>query len=312
MITRNTFVWILGTCLLLFGCEKPFDPAVEEISELVVISNFTNTDTMRIAVGEVLSSLDGGQFSYVPDAVVRLFEGDVLIEEMKYVPEPGLNTPPYYQSNHIPVPGVIYSIAVITQEYPGVRATNYIPDSVLILPNPVYSSSTEPAGSFAQKANFDITFSFEDQPNLTNYYHINFYRELFNYKTDPDGNDTTFVKVPVFPLPVVSENGAVEMVPYIDNRGFLLTDESFASNNVATLRFSGELEFGIDQIPGDFIIEVRAVTEAYYRYHVTLARQHKASEDELADPVILYTNIIKGQGIFAGFNSSFFLIPDSN
>lgn len=307
MIIRKIFVWILGTGLLVLGCEKPFDPAVEEVNELVVISNFTDTDTMTVVVSDVLSSLDGGGFAPIPDARVRLFEGDVLVEEMKYFPGGGGTEPSYFRSNSlIPAPNVIYTIEVIATGFPGVRATNYVPDSVAFADTFVYNTNLIEETEFTEKVGFDIQFGFLDQLNLSNYYHINFYRERFSYKTNP-GGDTTLVALPSFPLSVESENGSIEMVPFIENRGYLLTDESFA-NGRSNLTFSGEIEYGKDQLLGDFIIEVRSVTEAYFRYYVTLARQKKASGDPLADPVILYSNIIKGQGIFAGYNPSFLIL----
>ncbi|MDV7393939.1 DUF4249 family protein, partial [Arthrospira platensis SPKY1] len=57
----------------------------------------------------------------------------------------------------------------------------------------------------------------------------------------------------------------------------------------------------IDQLLGDLEIELRSVSPEYFNYHRSLARQYQASPDPFSEPVILYSNIEGGQGIFAGF-----------
>ena len=57
-------------------------------------------------------------------------------------------------------------------------------------------------------------------------------------------------------------------------------------------------------IPGDFVIELRTVSEAYYLYHITLSRQVN-TDNPLSEGVVVYDNVENGEGIFAGYSSSF-------
>jgi len=48
---------------------------------------------------------------------------------------------------------------------------------------------------------------------------------------------------------------------------------------------------------------LRTVTEDYYLYHSTLTRQVN-SGNPLSDGVVIYDNIVNGEGIFAGYGSN--------
>ena len=55
---------------------------------------------------------------------------------------------------------------------------------------------------------------------------------------------------------------------------------------------------------GKLFLELRSVTEEYYRYFAGLSRQKQSSDSPFSEPVIIYDNIDGGLGIFAGYNSS--------
>jgi len=50
-------------------------------------------------------------------------------------------------------------------------------------------------------------------------------------------------------------------------------------------------------------VELRTVTEEYYRYHTSLARQRMVRNDPFAEPVPVYNNVDGGFGSFSGFSS---------
>jgi hypothetical protein len=49
-------------------------------------------------------------------------------------------------------------------------------------------------------------------------------------------------------------------------------------------------------------VELRTITEEYYKYHSSLARQIIVRDDPFAEPVTIFNNIEGGYGNFSGFS----------
>ena len=49
-------------------------------------------------------------------------------------------------------------------------------------------------------------------------------------------------------------------------------------------------------------VELRTITQEYYKYHSSLARQLIVRQDPFAEPVTIYNNIEGGYGNFSGFS----------
>lgn len=295
-----------------FGCEEPvvFDLG-PEANKLVVISNFSDLDTLEVVVSRSISVQSQDPYEYLSNAQVELLVDNKVVDELRFVPPINDQIPGYYRSNFVvPELGVLYMIKVSVPELEPAMAFNAIPEEKIAIDTSsvTFELNREEQDDSRTLANFSITLNIDDPLPSTDFYHLTFYQEAFNYKVIAATGDTIKERFYSLPLSLETKNEDIPQVPYIDSRGVLLQDKTFNGERL-TLRYEGSFIFDSNtQLLGDFIIELRTTSEAYFQYHSTLARQYQSSQDPLSDPVILYGNIENGYGIFAGFTTSFYVL----
>ena len=76
-------VFFFGLLTFLLGCEKPqLKDLTNYTPRLVVISNFTTQDGIRVQVSKSRSPLDNGPTEYLTNARVEIWEDDKLLERL--------------------------------------------------------------------------------------------------------------------------------------------------------------------------------------------------------------------------------------
>lgn len=297
--------------LLFFtACERDARLDLDNNSpEVVVLSNFSDLDTLEVVVGKTRPVLEEGRAEYIPDARVTLFINGFFADSLKYKDHPVSQIPGYYLSSRIvPQPGDHYRLLVEAPGFDPVAG-----ESIMPFPVPIDTGFTslviekEQIGEELSQATIKVRLKVLYEPGAENYFHLNFYQQGFDFQLDQEG-DT--IKFPFFSLPlaVTSDDDGIPLVPYIENRGVLFTEEAFEGNQGVlsfTLRFQ---YYPQSQILGDFLIEMRTASPEYYLYHRSLARQHQAGQHPFSEPVILYSNIGNGHGVFGAFTSRFYLV----
>ncbi|HJW28791.1 MAG TPA: DUF4249 family protein, partial [Saprospiraceae bacterium] len=95
-----------------------------------------------------------------------------------------------------------------------------------------------------------------------------------------------------------------DQVPFIRSYdiGILIDPADLKSGVPLTFNFVdwAQDNFGLNRV----YVELRTITEAYYKYQSSLARQVIVRQDPFAEPVFIYNNIDGGYGNFSGFSSS--------
>lgn len=309
MIWKYTYLLILFTAALA-GCVRPLDLDVDTgPSKLAVICNFSDSQALEVVVSSTRSVLNEGAVSYVSDARVEVFEQGQFIEELEFIDSEDDMVPPRFQSQIlVPKPGVLYMIQVHAPGFESVTAYSTIPPKVSIDTGTVmFTMQLIEEDLLHDRADFKVSIRITDPSTDENFYHLNFYQEAYDYRINIYG-DTVREQFFSLPLRVEPLDWSVPMIPYFDNRGVLMKDDTFSGQTV-TLGFQGSFRFRRnDQLLGDFIIELRSVSREYYLYHSALARQQQSGTGLFVDPVILFNNIENGQGVFAGYSSQFFIV----
>ncbi len=295
---------------LFSNCEQPVDFEIGgDDTKLVVVSNFTNNNALGVFVSKTRSTLSNDPFEYILNAKVQVFADGKLLETLQLVPSDSeQNIPPYYTTvNLVPEVGRLYSIEVNVEGYEPVRATNSIPETVLI-ESVQFQNTLEKTDEDIAIVTCEVDVDFHDPVDNTNFYHLSFFQELVQYSLDQNG-DTLLQKV-LLTLPIdidpIDENAPI--TKYLDNRSFLFDDQTFNGEKVS-FSFTGNYEFSQKEfIPRRFLVELRSVSEEYFLYRTTLTQQNHNRQDPLSEAVQLYHNIQNGCGIFAGYsaNSRFF------
>ncbi|MFQ5445927.1 MAG: DUF4249 domain-containing protein [Saprospiraceae bacterium] len=293
---------LIGLSFTLFSCEEPIDFEINQAQRLVVISNFSDQNELEVFVSKTKSVLSSDNTSYLTDATVMVFAGNELLEILELVADDD-GRPPFYRTTKMtPQSGVVYSIKVSVPGFEPVTATSSIPTAVP-LQSVNFTNTSDEDSNHEVQVNFEVVVDFQDPPGEKNFYHLVFYQELTNYLLNEEGDTLMGNKFLTTPIQAKPDDPNMPVIKYFDNRSFLLKDDSFDGQHMS-LPFSGSYSYNLNAtIAGSFFIELRTVTEDYYLYHSTLTRQVN-SGNPLSDGVVIYDNIVNGEGIFAGYSSN--------
>lgn len=298
--------------LLMMACEEPFEFDLDDQERLVIYSNFSDLQTLEVYVSKTRSVLSNAPTTFLEDATVMVFSGSQLIEILEPVPAnaPEAN-PPFYRTLKLkPEVGVVYTIKVTAPGFEPVTATNTIPVSVPI-ESVDFSSSLQSDLINNQKVEFNVNVTFQDPIDQENFYHIIFSQQLQPYSLNDNGDTLLAEKLIIASMKAYPSDPDMPVTPHYDERSYLVKDQTFNGENIS-FPFWGFYTYDPSKfLPGDFTIELRTVSEAYYYYHITVSRQIN-SHNPMSDGVVVYDNVENGEGIFAGYSSSFNSIKLSN
>jgi hypothetical protein len=295
-----TFLWLTFFSLAV-ACERPIDLTIDEPApQLVVLSNFTADRNMQVRISQTQSVLDTEPPTSVLDADVRLFKEEEFIQRLMLV-EVDDREPFYTTQDFKPEIGVTYTIKVEAPGFAPVEAMSKIPTKIDIQSLKVsdYLIEKNPEGEALYR--FSVTIEFKDPQTENNYYHLNLYQQVYDYMLD--GQDTIFGKNEFFPIQFsqIIDNNFI--LAYFDG-GVLFEDAPF---NGSIVSYTFPISFNLnarEEVPGKLVVELRSVSEEYYFYQRSLSQQQENPGAPFSEPVVLYNNIVNGQGIFAGYISS--------
>ncbi len=322
------FIILFSFLYLFSACEKEVEIKVAPISsKLVIISNFNGGDedhtlgdkgffsrdsaVMRVTVSRTESalSISGDTLIHVADAVVELYSGTQFLERLTYYPLSQQD--PYYEAEDFRLSaGETYNLKVSAPNFTPVTAKAYIPAITSETRTSISTTETTSNNGFKQ-VKFTLNLEIDDFPILKNYYHLNLYQEVkllrFNAVGEVVSSSDRGVLVGSSPLPFNLKNNNQEVLPYVDNKGVLIRDDSF-DGETGIFTFEGEFPYNPEtEELGNFIVELRNTSRDYYLYHSSLARQVRVQSgfDAISGPVVLHNNIENGFGIFAGYTPTF-------
>ncbi len=296
MAERITLIF-LG--LLFFGatCERPVDLDFRnQDPKLAVFSKFTNDKILEVEVSRGKSVLDDSPTDYVLNARVDLYEGDTFIERLALAPD---RRPPVYLSRDLlPRRNSIYTVVVEAPGFETVTASSKVPTLVPIDALSISEIVIEQGAETDEMVyHYNVSIAFSDPADEKNYYHLKLNQEFINL--EPMLADSVGVQTVIF-SPLADNN---YQVAHLEG-GLLLDDVPFEGQSVELnfpLRFSTE---GSKYALGNLLVELAAVSEEYFDYFSSLARQQDNPGAPYAEPVFVTSNVTNGLGYFAGYTSS--------
>jgi hypothetical protein len=293
-------------CILLLGsstCERPIALDITPPPpELVIISTFSPDRPFEVSVSSTRPALIPSQTEFISDAEVALFQEASFLEQFRFIPgSPGVR--PFYRSGeYSPVPGTLYTVAISAPGYPSVKATGSVPQRVDV-------SSIEAVHhgfSIGNKPdellhNYTISVIFDDPFAFRNYYHLRFHQEVLTYRFSE--GDTVILSRRLQHISFGSGINNNTITAYLDD-GVLFEDSSFNGRRV---NFSFPIQTLIEpdrELLGQLYLELRTVSEDYYRFYSSVARQQENPGPPYTEPVIVYSNVEQGRGVFAGYHAA--------
>ena len=294
--------YVIALFLLLLGCIDPVELDLEKEAKIVVISqDFYPGDPLTILLARS-QPLFGESQQHLNEALVSISEDGKPIATLSYES----NSNGLYGTNDrvIPEPGREYAITVDAPGLESVSAINIIPEKIPIKKLEVPYLRTEKISDGQTEYSYGINIVIDDPGTVENYYHINFVQLLWNYSIL--GKDTLLFPFPNLIAPTIVQRNISEPILSHPEGGALIKDDLFNGQEKSFEFDASVVFFESQQVIGQMVVELRTVSEDYYLYHSSLARQSQSTGSSnisaFDEPTSVFTNIKNGFGIFAGYS----------
>ena len=289
---KSTGFWTIGllaSILLLPGCESTFDYAFPDSTKLTIVAHPFPKGTWNrnpeVFIYSSLSPLDTNNF-YTPSSI------DVEITEIESEVSLKLDSIVEGDLVHWEIPrqflkeGFNYSIKAFAPGFEPVSAKTRIPTPSKLTNLLVKDIKIEPSTKieFKDIVHYKLEFSleeFEQRP----YYHLIFYNKYV-------GDSLLYYIEP--------ELNANVKFSYNYDVGILI-DGAHIEDGIPLIFNFVDWTVG-EEVLERVYVELRTVTEDYFKYNSTLSQQVLALIDPFHVPITIYNNIEGGFGNFGGYS----------
>lgn len=313
--------------LMLGSCEKVIEfKGAETEPKIVLYSNLQSDSIISCQVG---LSYPVFEPEYSPEqiqnAIVKLYKNDVLLEILTYKAPPERNPDDYYYDEQylseyrsvsvFPEYSAEYKIEVSLPGYQTVQSVSSLPQPVSIIKIDTQLLVINDYGWEYMKLNTKIKFI--DPPDEKNYYRLLVLRQNGRYPEDKSIPYNSEIPVLISrnyseyfesndPLLNPSENEGL-----FENSGgneYHLFSDEIINGKEYDLSFDLTIS---DILPSyshyefiHFTIYLQSISKDYY-YYLSSYSKHKNAEGEfLTEPVLVYSNIENGLGVFGAASSA--------
>lgn len=284
----------------------------------IVIYSLLHPDSLiRVSVARSHAVFDERyEAEQITNAVVRVFRDDELLETLDYVPSEPVpeNSPADPYSRYVsevnrPVPGSTYRIEVEVQGLTTAFGEAILPDPVAII-----SIDTTFVISEWGERQMEVKIKFHDPAGAENFYRLTA-RDItgvyYGQKEEPYS--------PLIPVMVTESDisygiwGEPLITPkqeddlfgmYLENTYSLFTDELISGKEYdLTMRFYYKApDTDYYEFAHSYFM-LHSLTRDLYLYLQSLSAQSQTSDNYLAEPVLVYTNITNGLGVVGAMST---------
>lgn len=306
-IKAMLFSMVLASVIFGIGCEKTIEIDLEDAKIRIVVNSEINPDsTFSVNITRSRHILDNAEIVPLSDAEVKLYEDDVLIGSMTH------QNSGNYSINYKPKTGKTYKVTVSQGTLDSVFGTTIIPEKVQFISIDTTRSYDE---YNPEMINFSIKFN--DPAAQKNYYMISL-RNRYSYNLwDPDlivsdtlyvGPDTTIVhntfggyrrSTAMEKLSFSSDDMIVDAFIYQKNC-VVFCDELIDGRQYSVKLRSDQYGFYSDT--NMVYVDFYSISPEYYKYMISFNKHQDATGDPFSEPVMVFSNIVNGIGIFASSN----------
>lgn len=287
-------------------CERPVDITFPNPNpELVVISNFTKDQDIRVQISLTRPLDEPLGIDYIINAQIKLIEDESFIQQLEFV-QPEVGTPYFTSKNFLPAAGNTYSIEVNVPGFDQIIARSTIPFQTPIQHLEVKNIQTNILDIDLKEYNFNLQLDFNDPAGEKNYYHLKIFQQFEKYALL--GNDTIIDDTSIRELLFSSSQNNNFQVAHYEG-GLLVEDIPFDGTRK---QFNLPLSIQVatnEERPGKVIAELRTVSESYYLFYSSVSRQRLAPTSPIAEPILIYNNIENGNGVFSAYSQAIDSIP---
>lgn len=267
-------IYFLIIPIFFLSCEKYIDIEIPNEGRKITVNAFINdTQNPMVYLNQSRFILDGNYtFDPINDATITLLKGEVEVATFNRIDEGK------YSTNYICEKGFQYSLKV-TQGNEEVSSTTNIPQNSqyqFLDTTSVITSSIDYSTSYLR---FKIKIN--DPAAEENYYMVTFV-----------GQD--------YPISFYSKEAVIEN----ENDGFMnyaLISDQLMNGQSRTLLFDLEY-YNFTQEVNRVEMYVNAISKEMYLYYLQLGKYQESQYNFMAEPVMVYSNVTNGLGIFGGYS----------
>lgn len=298
-------IYLVLIGFVYMACETVVDIDVPIEERMLVVNGLNNPDsTWRVRVSLSRHILDDVPFKIPDQASVSIIDAasGELVEQLTKSPEDW-----FYEGNTKPVAGKEYSLRVITSKYGTAESTSVLPLPVSITKIEIDSIPRQPAGGGGPinwEDTFPVKIHFNDPAGVANYYMVSATaRSYYLQGPSPQQLDTVWYDYPIS----VNANDPSLQTDYNFNGPIYFDDRLFDGDaRVVTVGLQSYNFYYNNTAQVKIIFS--SLSESYYNYATTSNLQHATSGDPFAQPVLVYSNIQNGLGIFGGYSQSVWVV----
>lgn len=290
MNKRIIYTLIFGLLVAFTACEKEVTniKLPQASSKLVVTSFISPQDTLlRVSVVESVPAIGKSTLSSntIRNATVIMSSGDRSVTFTYH------DTVQAYVADADALPivqGNTYALEVVDTKGRKVEATCTVPINQPVGVEMAIDSAKSDYSDFMQ---YYMTLSWQDTPGEINYYRI------FAEIATTQGNHTPF------PQRIYFEGSYNDISLFTDNR---LDGAKFSSSRGSIWKPSYNPDYPTTNTLFGYLLNT---DEHYYRYHQSLNNNYNTDGNPFAEPVLLYSNMNGGLGVFASYNRNTVSMP---
>ncbi|MFK8006808.1 MAG: DUF4249 domain-containing protein [Saprospiraceae bacterium] len=295
--------------LLISTCEKEVQLDIQEVDpKLAILCDFSPDEPFVLELSKSRSiNSTKIEDDIISNADVQICVNNEIIETILPRTNTSSDANTKYQSV-VALPKVkqVYTLKVEVDGLEPITATSSIPDAIEI------SHSTIGAvNSFLTDDNETVSYEvrlgvqLEDPADETNYYQISFYQEVLTSIPSAQQNEIKIIPNEGYSL---IDDDLTNNFNLIDG-GLLFKDLTFNGTTKEFLfepifYYKPEDDLNTTSTPINIIIELRSISEEYYKYYTSVYRQSSQENTPFSNPTVIYSNIKNGYGIFAGYSKS--------
>ena len=288
--------YLIIVLLLFTSCIKTLsDQLPEPPPKLVVNAAISSDSILTVNISKsipILNNENNMTLPFVQGATINFYEDGQFLFPLQET-DHGYYSKPAYK----PSEGRVYSIKVDKQGFASVSAQTTIPEKVGIISFDT-TIVTEEYQDYSEKI-ISCELKYTDDNNIENFYSLECIKSYY----DPD--DNYFVEHQYI---FVEES---EEYFYDKPYGILLWTDKLTNGQTVSIKFEIDPYYiyyqpeGNDDVSVKYTIYLKSLEEDYYQYEKSkhLYYENGDGDDPFTEPVLIYSNVENGLGVFGGFSS---------
>ncbi|MCF6242871.1 MAG: DUF4249 domain-containing protein [Bacteroidales bacterium] len=291
---KITFITII--IITLVSCRKDFYYNFETQPQINVSCFLQANDTVKIQLtyllGDVLVNNVLPDKDYITDAKVFLYEDQIFREQLQYREIPlniGVEKGWYFTNTFIPKENHSYQLKIVKSGFDTVYAETYIPQSVKIDSIKINGTKITDTVYLQNNTLCSADIYFKDKSGQRNYYNYwsNTYFKSYDPVIESRYNSGYYI------------TSTLRIAKFAFFSDDIIDGKNYALNTTFNNNFGTDImkEYSIQYKLFSLSYDTYAFYKSWYLYFKTL-------DNPLSEPVIIYSNIKNGTGIFAGMSAS--------